>query len=300
MIKIKGKEIKKISSLKIRKVFVALFWFFLVVMIVVGIRNISYNKGYDLDSNQNGKIITDVNSNYDVGIDTFSNKFIKSYFSFSENEENRKNRLEELKKYMLDDLINSTSINIEEMKGIKSSVTKVEIWSVEAKEDNNYKVDFTVYQELTMQDQKKKYIDDTYYIVVHKDNNGNYVVIQSPTVTTSPKKGEYEVDKTLMSDVNVSSDERAKIDEFLNMFFKVYPKATEHELTYYVDKNIKSLDKNLELVKLENEIIMKKDDTTFNISIDVVYKNLDTGFKSVNHFDIVLMNKDGKLIISSF
>lgn len=300
MIEIKGKEIKKISSLKIRKVFVALFWFFLVVMIIVGIRNISYNKDYDLNNNQNGKIVTGVNSNYDVGIDTFSNKFIKSYFSFSENEEKRKSRLEELKKYMLDNLVNSTSVNIEEMKGIKSSVTKVEIWSVESKEDNNYKVDFTVYQELTMQDQKKKYIDDTYYIVVHKDDNGNYVVIQSPTVTTSPKKGDYEIDKTLASDSSVTSDERAKIDEFLNMFFKVYPKATDHELTYYVENNIKPLGKNLELVRLENEIVTKRDDTTFNISVDVVYKNLDTNFKSINHFDIVLMNKDGKFIISGF
>jgi Conjugative transposon protein TcpC len=299
MIKIKGKEIKKISSLKMRKIFVALFWFFLVVMIVVGIRNVSYNKNYD-SNNQDGKVIADVNSNYDVGIETFSNKFIKSYFSFSENEEKRKSRLEELKKYMLDDLVNATSTNIEEMKGIKSSVTKVEIWSVEPKEDNSYKVDFTVYQELIMKDQKKKYIDDTYYIVVHKDSNGNYVVIQSPTVTNSPKKGDYEVDKTLASDTSVTSDERAKIDEFLNMFFKVYPKATDHELTYYVESNIKPLGENLELVRLENEIVTKKDDATFNISIDVVYKNLDTNFKSINHFDIVLMNKDGKFIISSF
>ena len=300
MIKIKVNGIKKISSLKMRKIFVALFWLLLVVMIVVGIRNVSYNKDYDLSNNQDGKVITDVKSNYDVGIDTFSNKFIKSYFSFSENEEKRKSRLEELKKYMLYDLVNSTLVNIEEMSGIKSSVTKVEIWSVEPKEDNNYKVDFTVYQELTMQDQQKKYVGDSYYIVVHKDSNGDYVVIQSPTVTTTPKKGSYEIDRTLASDTSVTSDERAKIDEFLNMFFKVYPKATEHELTYYVEKNIKPLDKNLELVKLENEIVTKKDDTTFNISVDVVYKNLDTNFKSINHFDIVLMSKDGKFIISSF
>ncbi|MCR1953096.1 conjugal transfer protein [Clostridium sp. DSM 100503] len=300
MIEIKGKEIKKISSLKIRKVFVVLFWFFLVVIIIVGIRNISYNKDYDLNNNQSGKVISDVNSNYDVGVNTFSSKFIKSYFSFSDNEENRKSRLEELKKYMIEDLVNNTLINIEEMKGIKSSVTNIEVWNVERKEDNNYKVDFTVYQELTMQDKKKKYTDDTYYIVVHKDNNGNYVVIQSPTVTTSPKKGDYELDKTLVSDTNVTSDERAKIDEFLNMFFNVYPKATDHELTYYVEKNIKPLGENLELVRLENEIVTKKDDTTFNISIDVIYKDLDTNFKSINHFDIVLINKDGKFIINSF
>ena len=300
MIEIKGKEIKKISSLKIRKVFVVLFWFFLVVMIIVGIRNISYNKDYDLNNDQSGKVISDVNGNYDVGIDTFSNKFIKSYFSFSENEDKRKARLEELKKYMLDELVNNTLNSIEEMKGINSSVINIEIWSVEPQEENNYKVDFTVYQELTMQDQKKKYVGDSYYIVVHKDSNGDYVVIQSPTVTTTPKKGSYEIDKTLASDTSVTSDERAKIDEFLNMFFKVYPKATEHELTYYVEKNIKPLDKNLELVKLENEIVTKKDDTTFNISVDVVYKNLDTNFKSINHFDIVLMSKDGKFIISSF
>ena len=300
MIKIKGKEIRKISSLKIRKIFVGLFWLLLIIMIIIGVRNVSYNKGHDLSNNQDNKVVTNVNSNYDIGISTFSNKFIKSYFSFSENEEKRKDRLNELKKYMLDDLVNSTVINIEEMKGIKSSVTKVEIWSVEPKEENNYKVYFTVYQELTMSDKKKKYIDDTYYIVVHKDNNGDYVVIQSPTVTNSPKKGEYEVDKILVSDTSVSSDERTKIDEFLNMFFKVYPKATEHELTYYVDKNIKQLNKNLELVRLENEIVTKKDDTTFNISIDVVYKNLDTNFKSINHFDIVLISKDGKFIISNF
>ncbi len=37
-----------------------------------------------------------------------------------------------------------------------------------------------------------------------------------------------------------------------------------------------------------------------NILEFVQNKNLDTNFKSINHFDIVLMSKDGKFIISSF
>lgn len=303
MIKIKTKKIKQISPLKIRKMFIGLFWFLFIVMIIVGIRNISYNKNDSLINNQTGNLITGSNSNYDIGIVTFSNKFIDAYFSFSENEEERKSRSSELKKYMLDEIVTSTSMNISEMSGVKSTVNEVEIWGVEQKEpftSNNHKVNFTVYQELTMSDGSKKNVSDSYYIIVHKDDNSNYVVIQNPTVTTSIQKGEYEIEETLSQDTTISSEEKEKINEFLNMFFKVYPKATEHELTYYVKENIKPLDKNLELVSLNNLIIMNKEDNNYSVSVDVIYKNIDTNFQSVNHFEIELVNKDDKLIISSF
>lgn len=303
MIKIKAKKIKQISPLKIRKMFIGLFWFLFVVMIIVGIRNISYNKNDVLLNNQTDKFVTSTNNNYDIGIVTFSNKFINAYFSFSENEEERKSRSSELKKYMLDEMVNSTSMNISEMSGVKSTVNEVEIWGVEQKEpftSNNHRVSFTVYQELTMADGNKKNISDSYYIVVHKDDNSNYVVIQNPTVTTSIQKGEYEVEETLTQDTTISSEEKEKINEFLNMFFKVYPKVTEHELTYYVKENIKPLDKNLELVSLNNLMITNKDDNNYSVSVDVIYKNIDTNFQSINHFEIELVNKDNKLIISSF
>ncbi|MGN0026513.1 MAG: conjugal transfer protein, partial [Clostridium sp.] len=244
-------------------------------------------------------VTTEVKNFSDIGITTFSNKFIHSYFSFSNDDNKRKERLEDLKKYMLDDIVNSTTRNIENMKGISSKVNGVDFWSIEKEEpleNNNYKVVFTVYQELEMPDKNKKWLEDNYYIIVHKDHN-NYVIIQNPTITTKPEKGMFESRKMLNADVNVSNEEKDNINNFLNMFFKVYPKASYEELGYYVKNDVKELKKNLEFIGLENLTISKKDDLTYNVSVNVVYKNPETQFQSMNYFEIEVMNENNKLFI---
>ena len=133
MIQIKKKEIKKISSLKFRKVLVVVFWILLILMIVIGIRNIAVSF-YSPVIEENKEVTTEVKKFSDIGITTFSNKFIHSYFSFSNDDNKRKERLEDLKKYMLDDIVNSTARNIENMKGISSKVNGVDFWSIEKEE----------------------------------------------------------------------------------------------------------------------------------------------------------------------
>ena len=78
MIQIKKKEIKKISSLKFRKVLVVVFWILLILMIVIGIRNIAVSF-YSPVIEENKEVTTEVKKFSDIGITTFSNKFIHSY-----------------------------------------------------------------------------------------------------------------------------------------------------------------------------------------------------------------------------
>ncbi len=299
MIQIKKKEIKKISSLKFRKVLVVVFWILLILMIVIGIRNIAVSF-YSPVIEENKEVTTEVKKFSDIGITTFSNKFIHSYFSFSNDDNKRKERLEDLKKYMLDDIVNSTARNIENMKGISSKVNGVDFWSIEKEEpleNNNYKVVFTVYQELEMSDKNKKWLEDNYYIIVHKDHKNNCIIIQNPTITTKPEKGIFESKKALNTDVNVSNEEKDSINNFLNMFFKVYPKCSNEELAYYVKNDVKELKKNLEFLGLENLMINKKDNSTYKVSLNVVYKNPETQFQSMNYFEIEVMNENNKLVI---
>ncbi|MBL4932281.1 conjugal transfer protein [Clostridium paridis] len=295
------KGTKKMSPLKIRKVLVAFFWIILVSMILLGFINISYNKKNESNSGTS-KPENQATNSFDVGITTFSTKFVKTYFTFSSDDASRQERIVQLKNYMTDELVNSSSSNIAEMKGVSSVVNNIDIWNVEqikSSEDNNFKVNFTVYQELTTSEGSKSNVDDTYFISVHKDDKGNYIVIQSPTVTTKPSKSSYKVKNELQADINLTNEERNKINDFLNTFFKIYPKASSKELVYYVKDNIEPLNKNLDLVSLNN-IVITKVENGYSVSLDVVYKNNQTKFQSLNHFDIGLITQNGELVINKF
>ena len=74
-------------------------------------------------------------------------------------------------------------------------------------------------------------------VVVHVDSNGNMVIIQNSTISSTPTKSSYEP-KTKESDGTVDAATTEEVTEFLETFFKLYPTATEKELAYYVSGNV--------------------------------------------------------------
>lgn len=62
----------------------------------------------------------------------------------------------------------------------------------------------------------------------------NIVIIKNPTISSIPTKSKYKP-KVSDSDGTVDAKTTEEIDSFLKTFFKLYPKANEKELSYYVN-----------------------------------------------------------------
>ncbi len=87
-----------------------------------------------------------------------------------------------------------------------------------------------------MEDKNSEMVRSTYRILLHQDNVGNLVIIQSPTLWSLPNKSDYEPQQP-ESNGTVDSDTVQEVTEFLETFFTFYPTATEQELDYYVKNN---------------------------------------------------------------
>ncbi|MGL9888472.1 hypothetical protein IGJ27_001708 [Enterococcus sp. DIV1726a] len=59
------------------------------------------------------------------------------------------------------------------------------------------------------------------------------MIIQNPTITATPEKSDYEP-KKFESDGSVDERTTKEANQFLETFFKLYPKIAKEELAYYV------------------------------------------------------------------
>lgn len=138
-----------------------------------------------------------------------------------------------------------------------SNVQNVEIWSVKQDGEKQFQVVFTVEQAIT-EGENKKDIQSSYEVVVYLDDSGNMIIIKNPTICSIPSKSSYEP-KVKESEGTVDAATNEEINEFLNTFFKLYPTATEKELSYYIKNSVlKPIGKDYVFVELLNPIYTKK------------------------------------------
>ncbi|EDT81499.1 conjugal transfer protein [Clostridium botulinum] len=89
-----------------------------------------------------------------------------------------------------------------------------------------------------------------------------------------------------------------EVNEFLKTFFRLYPTATEKELSYYVKNNVlKPIGKDYVFVELLNPIYTKKGNQ-IEISVSVKYLDKQTKANQISQFDL-LLEKSGNWMISS-
>ena len=167
------------------------------------------------------------------GVEAFVRNFAKTYYSWSSNKDSVAQRTDALTGYLTEDLQRLTTDTVKSDVAVSSSVQDVQIWSVEQSGgENDFAVVFTVAQ--TISDGKKKdTVSSVYKTAVHKDENGDMVITQAPTITGKPAKSAY-TPKAAEPDGTISAAESEDIADFLITFFTLYPTATEKELSYYV------------------------------------------------------------------
>lgn len=226
------------------------------------------------------------------GVEAFVRNFAKTYYSWSNNKDSVAQRTDALTGYLTEDLQRLTADTVKSDVAVSSSVQNIQIWSVEQNgSENDFAVVFTVVQ--TISDGKKKdTVSSVYKTAVHKDDNGDMVITQAPTITGKPAKSNY-TPKAAEPDGTVSAAESEDITDFLTTFFTLYPTATEKELSYYVSGDsmppVKCADYTFSQLK---STVLNKDGDTVTATVAVEYLDNITKMTQVSQFELALKRVD--------
>lgn len=222
------------------------------------------------------------------GVEAFVRNFAKTYYSWSGNKDSVAQRTDALTGYLTEDLQRLTADTVKSDVAVSSSVQDIQIWSVEQNgSENDFAVVFTVAQ--TISDSKKKdTVSSVYKTAVHKDDNGDMVITQAPTITGKPAKSAY-TPKAAEPDGTVSAAESEDITDFLITFFTLYPTATEKELSYYVSGDsmppVKCADYTFSQLK---STVLNKDGGTVTATVAVEYLDSVTKMTQISQFELAL------------
>ena len=226
-------------------------------------------------------------------VEAFVRNFAKMYYSWSNNKDSVAQRTDALTGYLTEDLQRLTADTVKSDVAVSSSVQDIQIWSVEQNgSENDFAVVFTVAQ--TISDGKKKdTVSSVYKTAVHKDDNGDMVITQAPTITSRPAKSAY-TPKAAEPDGTVSAAESEDITDFLITFFTLYPTATEKELSYYVSGDsmppVKCADYTFSQLK---STVLNKNGDTVTATVAVEYLDSVTKMTQISQFELALKLVDG-------
>ncbi|WP_195971663.1 conjugal transfer protein [Enterococcus gallinarum] len=229
-------------------------------------------------------------------IESFVTAFATDYCTWQQGQTAIDHRNEQLKNYLTEEL---QQINLEMVRSnipTSATVQRVQIWSVIQSDDNEYDVLFSVDQQI-IEDKKKATITSTYSVQVYMDKDGNLVITKNPTMDRQPQKSSYQP-KQLESDGTVDASLTTEITSFLETFFRLYPTATEKELSYYVSNNaLPVIQKNFVFAELVNPIYSKKGHQLC-VSVTVKYLDQETKTTHLAQYELILEKQGNWIIIA--
>lgn len=226
------------------------------------------------------------------GVEAFVRNFTKTYYSWSGNKDSVAQRTDALTGYLTEDLQRLTADTVKSDVAVSSSVQDIQIWSVAQNGENDFAVVFTVAQMIS-DGKKKDTVSSVYKMMVHKDDNGDMVITQAPTITGKPAKSAY-MPKDTELDGTVSAVESEDITDFLITFFTLYPTATEKELSYYVSGDsmppVKCADYTFSQLK---STVLNKNGETVTATVAVEYLDTITKMTQISQFELALKRVNG-------
>ena len=226
----KPKKEKKVPVMKVdthRKTVIAL-WLVLIASVSFGVyKNFT---AIDMHTVHEKEVIEQriIDTNK---IENFVKAFVKSYYSWSNTQESIDARTAAINNYLTKSLQDLNVDTVRQDIPTSSTVTDVKIWDIEQAGTDDFTVVYSVDQTVTEGETSIGYTS-AYMVVVHVDGDGNMVITQNPTISSTPTKSSYEP-KAKESDGTVDTATTEEVTEFLETFFKLYPTATKKELDVY-------------------------------------------------------------------
>lgn len=290
----KRNKVKKVPTIKVgtnKKTTTAL-WILLLTSIAFGVyKNFT---AIDQHTTHEKEIIEQrvIDTNK---IESFSRNFITVFYSWEHNQKALDQRTEKLKDYLTEDLQVLNADMVRTDIPTNSTVESIQFWDIKPIDKNNFNVLFTVNQTIREQD-KKQTVDSAYTLTVHLDNKENMVIVKNPTISSIPTKSKYKP-KNSDSDGTVNAKTTEEIDSFLKTFFKLYPKANEKELSYYVNNQaLKPINREYQFLELASSNYSLKD---VQVVAQISVKYLDPLTKTIqtSEFNLVLQKFENWIIV---
>ena len=208
------------------------------------------------------------------GVENFVERFAREFFTFSRETVALGERTENLTRFMSDEMFRMNSGMLAVESGSTSRVIDFFVWHTEQYDENNFEVLFSVVQMIEEYYAEDYYateiVEVAYEVSVHKDNYQN-IVINRKRFANAPNRSDY-VTERLSGDLNVDAELRANATGFLELFFGLYPNATNQQLAFYVrDNALEAFYRDMEFLQLINPVFVVDDD---NIIVDVAVEYL--------------------------
>lgn len=294
-LKKKDKEVKPNKAKKVRvmkvgthKKSVIALWLVLIVSVSFGVyKNFT---AIDMHTVHEKEVIEQriVDTNR---IENFVKDFAKSFYSWGNNKEAIEARTATISRYLTKGL---QDLNVDTVRSdipTSSTVNEVKIWNIEQAGTDEYAVLYSVDQTVT-EGEKSSVLVSAYMVAVHVDSDGNMVITKNPTISSMPAKSSYEP-KAAESDGTVDAATTEEVTEFLETFFKLYPTATDKELSYYVaDGVLKPVNTDYLYSELINPLFTMDGDKV-KVSVSVKYLDQRTKAAQISQFELVLAERDG-------
>ena len=224
-------------------------------------------------------------------VENFVEKFAKVYYSWEQSSTSIDSRTKALKNYLTEELQALNNDTVRKDIPVSSSLQNFQIWSVKNTGNHTFDVTYSVEQLIT-EGESKKNVQSAYFVSVYVDSDENMVIIKNPTITSIPSKSSYQP-KIIENDGTVDSVTANEINDFLTTFFKLYPTATQKELSYYVtDGILKSVGKQYVFQELVNPIYNRKENQVTAV-LAVKYLDPQTKATQVSQFSLTLEKNDG-------
>ena len=276
---------KKVRTVKVgthKKTVIAL-WVVLITSVSFGV----YKNFTAIDQHTtHEKEIIELRLQDTNGIENFVKNFAKSYYTWNNSKEVIEARTQAINRYLTKELQDLNVDTIRTDIPTSSTVTDVIVWSIEQSGTDTFSANYEVDQQIKEGEQTRN-IKATYTVKVHVDADGDMVIVQNPTLAPVIEKPDYEP-KTPEVDASVDADTVSDATAFLEIFFKLYPTATEKELAYYVAGNvIEPIGRDYLYSELVNPIFIKDGG---NVKVKVAVKFLDNQTKAtqVSQYELVL------------
>ena len=291
---LKPKKQKKIPTVKVgthKKLAIAL-WVLLIGSVSFGVyKNFTAVDMHTVHEKEViEKQIVDTNK-----VESYVESFANEYFSWQQSQESIDRRNERLKHYLTEEL---QQLNVDMVRvdiPTSSSVQKVQIWNVSEVNETDFKVLFSVEQQL-IEGEAKKNIQSSYTVTAHVDKAGDMVIVQNPTMNSKLEKSNFKP-KQVESDGTVDAMMGEEINSFLETFFKLYPKATDEELAYYVSNNaLPTINKDYVFAELVNPVYTMKDNKVTAI-VTVKYLDRETKVTQFSQYELVLEKAENWKIV---
>ena len=267
---------KKVRTVKVgtHKKSVIALWLILIASVSFGV----YKNFTAIDQHTtHEKEIIELRLNDTNGIENFVKNFAKSYYTWDNSKEAIEKRTASINKYLTKEL---QDLNVDTIRAdipTSSTVSDVQIWKVVQAGENEFTATYEVDQQIKEGDHTVA-VSANYTVTVHVDTDGNMVITKNPTIAPSHQKSSYEP-KAKEADGTVDAETMQEAMAFLETFFKLYPTATEKELSYYVAGNaLKPINGDYLYSELINPIFTHNGE---NVKVSVAVKFLDNQTKAI-------------------